>query len=168
MAEGNGQPSSELPAKTGTAEDHLEAHLKTISGVLLNALDFTSKLADKGPVNVMTAVGALLMPSALFFKVKFADHTLVDLTTGEFISLLIVGSILLVTAASMRIYQYRTRLELIREQQNIAAGIVGKTTQAGMELVRQQQDFAAAEAGRQNEARQVAKEKVGAVAEEKV
>ena len=98
----SGPSAAEKPLSNFNA--FTDQFVKTMEGV--------SKLAEKGPSNLLLTLGSVLIIAALAMKLKLVGVSISDLHPVEFITIMLVGLVLLAGGSYMRFYQYVSKLKL--------------------------------------------------------
>jgi hypothetical protein len=125
----------ELPppaASPAEAKNQLSAFTTTA----VEAMERISKVAEKGPTNLLLSLGTLLVLFALAMKAEIGGVRIASLAPSEFISLLVVATLLLVVASCLRLYQFKSGLDTLRAQQKAGADILTRTTEVAASLAK--------------------------------
>lgn len=132
-------PDPNPNAETGISSPQalVEKQLSTFTDHMVTTMERISKVAEKGPVVLLTTLGAGLIVGAIMLKVQLNGHAISNITAGEFISMMVAATILLLAGSLLRLYQYKSSLDTIREQQKVGAELLTRTSQAGANLVGQ-------------------------------
>jgi ABC-type transporter Mla maintaining outer membrane lipid asymmetry permease subunit MlaE len=103
--------------------------------LITGATNDFSKLVERGPSNFLLAFGATLTVVALFMKVHYGKHHLADLKSSEFISIMVVGLLLLIVGAVLRLEQYRKFNDFEMKKLEQGARLLQPIAEAGKDLV---------------------------------
>jgi uncharacterized membrane protein len=109
-----------LQPSSGTQEIDLpNAQFSVVTNQVVGFLTQLSKVAEKGPINLLLTLGTALLVVAILLKLEFRGGRLSYLTPAEFIVMVIAGILLLFFGSALRFYQERINLELARRAQQI-------------------------------------------------
>ena len=130
----NGTPST----TDNSISNAITTQMSNVNEQLVSTVERLSKVAEKGPVNLMLAMGAFLIIFSMLLKIEIAGHRISNLGTAEFITLVIVGAIILIASAAIRLYQFYVSVTtIIKDQQKLGADIVKQVTNTATEIIKQ-------------------------------
>ena len=93
------------------------------------------RLVERGPSNFLLAFGATITVVALFMKVHYGNRHLADLKSSEFIATMVVGLLLLIVGAVLRLEQYRRFNDFETKKLEQGARLLQPIAEAGQELL---------------------------------
>jgi hypothetical protein len=130
---------SDENSKSGATASSSSVAQELLSGFtnsMITAIERISKVAEKGPVTLLTTIGTVLLMLAVVMKFEFNGHKISNLTTGEFVTMVISASLLLIFGSFLRLWQYKSGLQTLKEQQKVGANLLAKTSQTGADLAK--------------------------------
>lgn len=109
-----------LQSSSGAQEIDLpHTQFSVVTNQVVGFLTQLSKVAEKGPINLLLTLGTALLVVATLLKLEFRGGRLSNLTPAEFIVMVIAGLLLLFFGSALRFYQEKINLELARRAQQI-------------------------------------------------
>src|SRR5262245_10086650 len=106
MASATPAPSTPETSKTGSANQVSE-----FTRQIVDALEKISKVAEKGPVILLSSLGSVLIILAVVMKLEINGARISNLTAGEFVTMIVAATLLLVLASLLRMYHVRSNLD---------------------------------------------------------
>lgn len=125
------EPSLEI-----TSPAAAKNHLSTFTTTIVESMERISKIAEKGPVTLLLSLGTALIIGALAMKIEIGGIKIATLAISEFISLLLVATLLLILGSLIRLYQFKTGLDTLRAQQKVGADMLTRTTEVAANLAK--------------------------------
>ncbi len=119
-----------------TPQTIFEKQFTVFTDQIVTAMLKISQIAERGPVILLLTLGTTLMFLAALLKIEFRGERISNLTPVEFIALTISATLLLILGSLMRLYVWKNRQEIIREQQKVGADLLAKTTTVAAGLVK--------------------------------
>jgi hypothetical protein len=98
---------------------------------VVSAMREISELADKGPSNLLLALGTVIIIVVIFWKLRPFGIQLSVLTSEEFKTIVAISVILLVIGS---LYQYKRQHEINKEIRKAGWDILQQTTEVGKEI----------------------------------
>jgi hypothetical protein len=143
MTEPNSQPSNDSaspqqddePAVSQKEQTLLGGSFSSITEDAVNKMQRVSELADSRPMFLVLALGAAMIILALAFKVQLFGQGIGNLSSPEFITLILAGSLLVILAGLIRLYQYRLSQELRKGIQAIAERTLDATVESSNKVI---------------------------------
>jgi hypothetical protein len=122
-------------------------------GTLTKGLEATVNLAEKGVISFLLGTGVLLAFYGLTLKIQVHGKPLAQLSTGEFVAVFAMASILMVAGAGIRAWTYTSEYTLRRDQLRAklkvleaTAGVAEKGMQASSGIAQANAEIAMANA----------------------
>lgn len=114
------ETNQSLQPSTGTQEVGLpQTQFTVVTDQVVGFLTQLSKVAEKGPINLLLTLGTALLVVATLLKLEFRGSRVSSLAPAEFIVMVIAGLFLLFFGSALRFYQEKVNLELARRAQQI-------------------------------------------------
>ena len=120
-----------------TSSRQLEAirmnSLSSFTQVTKDTMDATKAVSDLGtswPAIVTLALGPIMIIFALAFKLELLGQGIGNLSSAEFITVVLTGAMLVVLGGLIHLYHYKARHELRRRIQDTAARTLDAQIQA--------------------------------------
>lgn len=132
--------SKTVPAETTTAAIGKLDPFGAFRTLVTDTVGEFAKIVEKGPSVFLFAFGATLMVIALFMEVDFNGYRLADLSTGEFIAVMVVGLFLLLLGSGFRIFQYLSLGRIERTAMEQGAKLLEPIAEAGKELITRREE----------------------------
>ena len=102
------------PTLTRQAQTLLQDPFSSFTQNTVEAMHRVSGLAERGPVIMLLTLGPVMIILALAFKLQLFGQGISTLSSAEFISVILAGSLLVILGAFIRLYQYKLSQELRR------------------------------------------------------
>ncbi len=123
-------------------------------GPLPTKLDATAKVvAERGVISFLLSTGVLLAFYGLSLKIEVHGKAVAQLTTGEFVAVFVMASLLMIAGASMRAWTYTCEYALRRDELRVrlkvleaTAEVAEKGMQASSGIAKANADIATANA----------------------
>jgi len=115
------------PVPEPPAQGSLENTLAVVSNQMINIVDRFSKVADRGPYILLTSLGAALLVIGLLAKINIFTYRPFDIATVEFITMEVLGVLLLLAGCWLRFYEFRSQHQFLQEHQRVYAEMVART-----------------------------------------
>ncbi len=112
-----------------------EGQLASFTDQMVGSIERISLIAEKGPVTLLTALGAALIVLSMVLKIQVLGRSIGGLTTIDFIAVITAGTIFLLAGSAIRLFQYKSSLEMLRAQQEIRASLWKRTNETTEKLV---------------------------------
>jgi hypothetical protein len=94
-----------MPEEVAVTET-VKSSISTLFGETTSMLDRISRIAERGPINLTFSVGALIILMGLLFKVDIKGVHISTIGLGEFIAILVVGSLLMLCSVTIKFLQF--------------------------------------------------------------
>lgn len=111
--------------------DKFFSNLETLSGI-----------AERGASHSLLTIGMAVIAIALLTKIKIAEYSLLYLDTAEFIVFVIIGFLLMFSAALMRLYTFKVQMEMEKERNRLGAEILKGNQETAQGLTNNNKDIA--------------------------
>ena len=108
--------------------------LTTITKQFSTLIEVTTRIAEKGPSVFLPAFGSSLIIAAFAMKLKILGNTVSNLSPAEFITVMLIASILIAGGACIRFYQYLLLQRASKQISNQVFAIAQKGIETGAEL----------------------------------
>ena len=122
-------------------------------GTLTKGLDATTTIAEKGVIPFLLGTGVLLAFYGLSLKIEVHGKPLANLSTGEFIAVFVMASLLMMAGASLRAWTYTSEHALRKAELRVklkvleaTAGVAEKGMQASSGIAQANANIAVANA----------------------
>jgi len=111
---------------------------KALSDQMTTVVERFSKVAERGPYILLTSLGSAMLIVALFAKLNVFTYRPFDIRVAEFITMELLGAVLLLAGCWLKFYEFRARQLFLQEQQRVYAEMAARTSslaQAATEAV---------------------------------
>ena len=125
----NDNSNGKTPSAT-VVYDKFFSNLETLSGI-----------AEKGASHSLLTIGMSVIAVALLTKFKIGGLSVLFLEQAEFIAFVIVGFLLMLTASIMRIYIFKSQMELERRRNKLGADLLRGSQETAGELTKKDDDI---------------------------
>ena len=119
------------------------SHFSEFTNQFVKTMEGVSKLAERGPSNLLLTLGSVLIIAALAMKIKLLGVEVSDLHPIEFIAIMLVALALLAGGSYLRFYLYVSSQKLGKEFSEkmlaVAQAAIG-TAEKSVGVVRNQSD----------------------------
>jgi len=99
-------------------------------------MERVSKIAEKGPSNLLLAVGTAVTVVAMFWKLRPFGIQMTDLAPSEFIVAILMATVLLLAGSGLRLYQYHSENETNHQLQEVGTQMLATLTGTAIELTK--------------------------------
>jgi hypothetical protein len=121
------EQTSEL-ANQETKLRNLQSVLKSYREEVVQTTAELSRIAEKGPTVFLLSFGSALLCLAMLMKLRPMGLQIGDLKPIEFVTVFVAGMLLLALGAYLRLFQYKTQMEIDREVRQSANELLRETT----------------------------------------
>jgi hypothetical protein len=109
------------------ADDVFAKRFSSLTSGMLKAMNEISEIAKKGPSNLLMTLGATIIVAVLAMRLSVFGIQISALNTTEFMTVTLVGLVLLLVGAYLRFYQFKTSQEMAQELRSAGLHILDKT-----------------------------------------
>jgi hypothetical protein len=123
------------PTVSEQAQTLLRDPFSSFTEDAVNAMQRVSELAERGPVIVLLTLGPAMIILALAFKLQVLGQGISSLSSSEFITVILTGSLLVILGGLIRLYQYRLSQELRKGIQATAERALEATVENSNKII---------------------------------
>ena len=119
---------SSMPQGSSEGQPKETSELHPAGQQVLTFLEGVIRLAQKGPSYFLLGLGALIIVLAFLTKLSVLGGHVVDTQPVEFVVMLLVGMVIVLSGTLVGFYTYRSELDVYRDQLRANTNTSGSST----------------------------------------
>lgn len=107
-----------------TEIEKLEEERDSLYKLFFSSMEKMDQYASKGPSQSLLTIGMAMVTLVFFTKIKIGELSFFYLEPSEFIAFLLVAMVFMLSAAVIRVYEYRNKHNIEKQRMELGAKLL--------------------------------------------